>query len=287
MIIGLIGNKESVDCAHKYLAKASELLEIGLILSTDGTQPRYYVEKFEDIDVFLICEMSKSEYAEELVRIGVDRQKIKPVNFLMRYLDPEMKMDFLAEIIYLKYQKRYSSISQWVSIGEYTYGEPKFLYYGSGNHCKIGKFCSIGPNVEIYMGGQHHTEVFSTYPLYNFCGTMDEWNIKKLSIKDIKIGNDVWIASDVKIMPGVEIGDGAVIYPSAVVTRDIEPYMCAAGVPAKIIKSRFDRETIDFLLKIKWWDWKKKDIFNGGSFIFNSDIANLKKYMVDNNIVVQ
>ena len=68
------------------------------------------------------------------------------------------------------------------------------------------------------------------------------------------IGNDVWIGNDVRIFPGVTIGDGAVVGTGAVVTKDLEPYGIYAGVPAKLIRKRYDVGTIDALLDLKWWE---------------------------------
>ena len=61
-------------------------------------------------------------------------------------------------------------------------------------------------------------------------------------------------------MNGITIGNGAVIGAEAVVTKDIPPYAVAVGVPARIIKYRFDNETIDKLQKSRWWDYPDKII---------------------------
>lgn len=53
---------------------------------------------------------------------------------------------------------------------------------------------------------------------------------------------------------GITIGDGAVVYAGALVTKDVPPYAIVAGVPAKVIKYRYDEETIKFLLEDKWFD---------------------------------
>ena len=68
------------------------------------------------------------------------------------------------------------------------------------------------------------------------------------------IGNDVWIGAKAIIRSGVTIGDGAVIGAGAVVTKDVPPYAIVAGVPAKIIRYRFDEELRKALLAAKWWD---------------------------------
>lgn len=73
----------------------------------------------------------------------------------------------------------------------------------------------------------------------------------------VVIGNDVWIGAYAKIVEGVRIGDGAVIAAGAVVTKDVPPYAIVGGVPAKIIKYRFEEKQIKQLLELKWWN---KDI---------------------------
>ena len=77
---------------------------------------------------------------------------------------------------------------------------------------------------------------------------------------DIVIGNDVWIGYEAVVLAGVTIGDGAVIGTRAVVTKDVPPYTIVGGVPAKFIRKRFPQETIDSLLKIKWWNWPEERI---------------------------
>lgn len=59
-----------------------------------------------------------------------------------------------------------------------------------------------------------------------------------ITVKDIVIGNDVWIGYGAYIMPGVSIGDGAIVAAKAVVTKDVLPYTIVAGVPANIIRFR-------------------------------------------------
>ena len=81
------------------------------------------------------------------------------------------------------------------------------------------------------------------------------------SSKRVTIGNDVWIGHGAVILPGVSIGTGAVIGANAVVTKDVPPYMIVAGVPAKILRPRFDEKTVERLLQSAWWDWSVELIY--------------------------
>ncbi|MEA1989258.1 MAG: FkbM family methyltransferase [Pseudomonadota bacterium] len=153
-----------------------------------------------------------------------------------------------------------------------------FSYFGGGNtilkHVKsIGRFTSIASNV-ITGQMEHPTDFLSTSHLLhsNWSGTWDEIgglynrfatklpgsikNHQKLledSKGKIVIGNDVWIGEGAYISRGVTIGDGAIVAAHAVVTKDVPAYSIVGGVPAKVIRYRFDKDVIDELLDIRWW----------------------------------
>jgi acetyltransferase-like isoleucine patch superfamily enzyme len=61
-------------------------------------------------------------------------------------------------------------------------------------------------------------------------------DIKKLELRPVRIGRDVWIGANVSVLPGVTIGDGAIIGAGSVVTTDIEPYVVAVGAPARKVR---------------------------------------------------
>jgi acetyltransferase-like isoleucine patch superfamily enzyme len=143
-------------------------------------------------------------------------------------------------------------------MGEYSYGEPKVRFF-AGDHCNvhIGRFCSIGPDVEFMVGGNHRVDWVSTYPLrvrHDLPGALADGHPS--SKGDIRVGNDVWIGSGARILSGVSIGDGAVIASFAVVARNVRPYALAAGNPAHEISRRFDDDTIERLLRVAWWNWE-------------------------------
>jgi acetyltransferase-like isoleucine patch superfamily enzyme len=56
------------------------------------------------------------------------------------------------------------------------------------------------------------------------------------------IGDDVWIGARVCVLAGVKIGRGSIVAMGSVVTKDIPAYSIVGGVPAKLIRHRFDAE---------------------------------------------
>ena len=124
----------------------------------------------------------------------------------------------------------------------------------------IGKYCSIACGAKFLLNSANHTlRSLSTYPFpifYEAWGTpVSEVSSAWDNRGDIVIGNDVWIGYEAVILSGVHIGDGAIIGARAVVTRDVEPYTIMGGVPARPIRKRYDEETIQRLLALRWWDF--------------------------------
>ncbi len=131
----------------------------------------------------------------------------------------------------------------------------------------IGKYCSIADCVVLGCG-DHPINTLSTSPfqyVYNkpeMYGNIivPKSNIIKREYSETFIGNDVWIGYRAFIKLGVKIGDGAIIGAGAVVTKEVEPYAIVGGVPAKLIKYRFDENIRKQLLELKWWDLPEKFI---------------------------
>ena len=139
-----------------------------------------------------------------------------------------------------------------------------FSYVANGariTHATIGKFCSVGPNCKIGVGIHPSRTFVSTHPAFyspkNEAGTTFVAASAYIDFKRIIVGNDVWVGESAIIMDGVTIGNGAIVAAGAVVTRDVPPYAVVAGVPARIIRYRFEPQQIAALEALKWWD---KDI---------------------------
>lgn len=130
-----------------------------------------------------------------------------------------------------------------VSIGDYSYVN-KGAIIASGI---IGKYCSIAAYCQIGLD-EHPIDKVSTSPF-----TYDSKNWDNFQNPPI-IGNDVWIGGNVLVMQGVKIGDGAILAAGAVVTKDVPPYAIVGGVPARILRKRFEENTIENLVKSAWWD---------------------------------
>lgn len=92
-----------------------------------------------------------------------------------------------------------------------------------------------------------------------------------------RIGNDVWIGNSATIMPGITIGDGAIIGAHSLVTKNVPPYTIVGGNPAQEIRKRFDQDTIDFLLTLRWWDWPISKITKHVDLLSTGDLQELKK----------
>jgi len=149
-----------------------------------------------------------------------------------------------------------------LSIGLGTYINGVDLYCWDSNiKIDIGRYCSMADKITIIAGGEHDMHWVSTYPFIPRWKLEELYYLQKPRFKgNITIGNDVWISNNVVILSGVNIGDGAIIGAGSIVAKDIPPYCVAAGNPSKVIKKRFDDDSIEKLLKIKWWNWDKNMI---------------------------
>lgn len=151
------------------------------------------------------------------------------------------------------------SISSNVSIGRYTsISGPSTRIASKINKIKIGSFCSIASGVVVQEYYHKYNRVTSYYIHKNIFKNNSVCDI--YSKGEIIIEDDVWIGSNCVILSGVTIGRGSVIGAGSVVTKNIPKYSIVGGNPAKIIRKRFNVETIECLENLKWWLWARKKL---------------------------
>lgn len=154
---------------------------------------------------------------------------------------------------------RHTQVADQVNIYHCQIGDFSYIEVGTvAAYATIGKFCSIAGGTYIGLGVHPSRDVVSTHPAFYSrsrglaAAFADRDYLEEYA--PVRIGNDVWIGTAAVIKGGITIGDGAIIGAGAVVTKNVDPYTIVGGVPAKKIRDRFDGETIDFLLRFKWWD---------------------------------
>jgi acetyltransferase-like isoleucine patch superfamily enzyme len=171
---------------------------------------------------------------------------------------------------------KWMEIHHSISMGAFSYAVSGYFFA-----CKIGRYCSIGENVQVGRG-DHPLDWLSTSPfqyldrreIFSYEGFDFEGGLSWEShykphyrpirspnqIKHIEIGNDVWIGQGAYIKPGIKIGNGSVIGAHAVVTKNVPAYAIVAGNPANVKKMRFEEGIIERLEEIKWWQYAIWDI---------------------------
>lgn len=152
----------------------------------------------------------------------------------------------------------YNVLFRDISIQHSVIGDHTFIQRNSVvNYANIGKFCSIASGVVIGLGqhpisqvSMHPSFYSSTQPVAKTFSRSDDFNPFRHTV----IGHDVWIGQNALIMDGVTVGTGAVVAAGAVVTGNVPEYAIVAGVPAKVLKYRFDEITRNKLLETCWWN---------------------------------
>jgi len=216
-------------------------------------------------------------------------RKFKSIARLIKanYTIKGLSIDFSANVDELSVISENCKLSKGVSLIDSSVG---CMTYLAGNvaakHANIGRYCSIAPNVIIGVG-MHPTRWLSTNPVfYSLRGqlrlTFATENYFE-ETKRVSIGHDVWIGINSIIMDGISVGDGVIVAAGAIVTKDVPPYAIVGGVPAKIIRYRFEPDVIDELIRLAWWNFSNVEISKAAKFFVKnenwtvSDIKEIKR----------
>lgn len=137
-------------------------------------------------------------------------------------------------------------INEKCVIGNYNY----FGANVSVTNTTIGNYCSIAPNVTLGPGDHDLTNISTSVRVTDKAGLHVD-----LERGECQIGHDVWIGANVVVLRGVHVGDGAVLAAGAIVNKDVPAYAVVGGVPARVLKYRFNVENIDKIHNSKWFDY--------------------------------
>lgn len=197
--------------------------------------------------------------------LKIKNPKIRKIIF--EYLKKDIKNQMWSTYLRELTQKYYG-----VEIGIGSYGGC-YSVEDIPKGTKIGKYCSFAKKIYIF-NANHPIDFVSTHPItYN--SNLNFVKNEKIKRNKLMIGNDVWVGQNVIILSKVKsIGNGSIIAAGAVVTKDVEPYSIVAGNPAKVIRYRFEKEVIEELEKIKWWDKAPEEILKN-----SEEMNNVKLYI--------
>lgn len=115
----------------------------------------------------------------------------------------------------------------------------RFAYIGSGFEANgpivVGDLCMISSDVQIFGSDHEFTTV----------GVPTRLGFPEQERPVTTFGLDAWIGRGVLLKEGITVGAGSVVASGSVVTRDVEPYTVVGGVPAKVLRVRFDTKAVD------------------------------------------
>lgn len=121
-----------------------------------------------------------------------------------------------------------SDISKDLQIGAYSYVGPGAII---SPNVRIGKYAMLGPSVFV-IGADHN---------FSKAGMPTIFSGRPPAVVTT-IGDDAWIGARATIIAGNRIGNGAIVAAGSVVTKDVPDYAIVAGVPARIVRTRFSQQ---------------------------------------------
>jgi acetyltransferase-like isoleucine patch superfamily enzyme len=204
---------------------------------------------------------------------------LKKTYYEFRYRDKRFLIGYLSRFSNCRFG-RFNVLSERSALTNVKLGD--FTFIGANSrvfNAEVGKYSSVGADVLIGLGKHPSRKFVSTHPIFYSPSKQSQITFAYDSLfeefEQIKIGHDVWIGTRATVLDGVTIGNGAIVGAGAVVTKDVPAYAVVGGVPAKVLRYRFDSAEINFLEEFSWWDkdqeWLRKnyDLFR--------DIKSLKR----------
>lgn len=145
---------------------------------------------------------------------------------------------------------------QNAEIGDYSYCD-RFCDIANatvGKFANIASFVRVGPTDHPMGNASLHHFLYRSADYWEDA-ERDEDFFARRRARRATIGHDTWLGHGAVIRPEVTVGDGAVIASMAVVTRDVEPYVVVAGIPARPIRRRLPEPVAERMQALAWWDW--------------------------------
>lgn len=134
-----------------------------------------------------------------------------------------------------------------VTIGDYSQILATSVIRNVGGGCSIGTGSGIGQYSFIGCGGW--VEIGENVIMGQYVSFHTERHISSevgVPIREqgverspIVVGDDCWVGAKVTFLPGARVGRGAIIAAGAVVRGEVPEFSIIGGVPAKVIRSRF------------------------------------------------
>lgn len=145
-------------------------------------------------------------------------------------------------------------------------------------NCSVGRYCCIGPEALVGGLGVHPTRWISSHPVFysprrQTGGVTFSPDQHFEERPRVTLGHDVWIGARAVVLDGMKVGTGAIVAAGAVVAEDVPPYAIVGGLPARLLRPRFDAATAARLLALEWWTWPADRLEAAASLFRSDDVA--------------